>query len=140
MDRERHLALVAGPFRIALPLVDVRQIVDVGGGDAEPPPAVAEEVKGAVSLAVLFGEAPMPWRPAVVRLDAAGSDLLVSCCRLEGFFDAGPPIPLPKTVAMRWPGLLAGALVRAPEEEGAPARLYLKVDARVLVGVVEAAS
>lgn len=136
MDRARFLALVAGPFRVALPLRAVKQIVDVGGAEGAPP----DEAQGAVSLAAVFGEAPMPWRPAVVLLDVGGAELLLSCCRLEGVFEADVPLPLPKTVAMRWPGLLQGALLRAADVEGAPPLLYLQLDARVLQGVVEASS
>ena len=37
-ERERYLGADAGPYRLALPLSSVRQILDVGAGDASSKP------------------------------------------------------------------------------------------------------
>lgn len=125
---ERSLGVDAGPFRLALPLSSVRQILDVGVGDAPlDPRSLGVEP---IALATLLGASPTSTRPAVLLFDGTDAPVVLTCCRLRGVIDSPPPRPLPRTVACRWPGLLRGTLMY----DGA---LTLALDARVLMGLVE---
>ncbi len=131
----RFLGIDAGPFRLAVPLSSVRQIVDMGG--ALSAPAAANEAAHEapfISLATLLGVAPSSTssssRPAAFRID--GVDGVITCCGLRGVIDASEPRPLPQTVACRFPGLLRGTII----DDDA---LALVVDAAVLAGLIEAA-
>ncbi len=126
----RYLGANAGPFRLALPLSSVRQILDVGAGDTPLDPR-ALGVRP-ISLAKLLGAEPTSTRPAVLLFDGTSDPVVLTCCSLAGVIDAPPPLPLPKTVAVRWPGLLQGTL----DTDGG---LRLALDARVLMGLVEQA-
>lgn len=126
--RERYLSTDAGPFRLALPLSSVRQILDVGGGDTSlDPRALGVEP---ISLAELLGASPTSTRPAVLLFDGTADPVVLTCCGLRGVVDADAPRPLPRTVACRWPGLLRGTI-----DDGGI--LALALDARVLMGLVE---
>jgi hypothetical protein len=125
---ERSLGVDAGPYRLALPLSSVRQILDVGAGDAPlDPRSLGVEP---IALATLLGATPTSTRPAVLLFDGTADPVVLTCCGLRGVIDAPPPRPLPRTVACRWPGLLRGTIVHQGE-------LTLAVDARVLMGLVE---
>ncbi|MDP2339670.1 MAG: hypothetical protein Q8O67_01825 [Deltaproteobacteria bacterium] len=128
---ERYLGVDAGPFRLALPLGSVRQILDVGQGDATLDPRALGVMPH--SLAELLGEAPTSTRPAVLLFDGTDDPVVLTCCRLRGVVDAPRPRPLPQTVACRWPGLLQGTV---DGDDG----LILVLDSRVLMGLVEAQS
>jgi hypothetical protein len=132
----RFLGIDAGPFRLAVPLSSVRQIVDMGGALSAPAAANEAAANEApfISLATLLGVAPSltssSSRPAAFRID--GVDGVVTCCGLRGVIDASEPRPLPQTVACRFPGLLRGTII----DDDA---LALVVDAAVLAGLIEAA-
>ncbi len=137
----RFLGIDAGPFRLAVPLSSVRQIVDMGGALSAPAAANEAAANEAatneapfISLATLLGVAPSSTssssRPAAFRID--GVDGVVTCCGLRGVIDASEPRPLPQTVACRFPGLLRGTII----DDDA---LALVVDAAVLAGLIEAA-
>jgi hypothetical protein len=128
---ERYLALTAGPFPIALPLSAVRQILDVGGDQAEAPLDPRALGVQPISLARLLGAEPLPKRPALLLFDGHIGPVLLSACTMSGVLDGTPPRPLPRTVACRWPGLVRGLV-----DDGARPRLAL--DTRVLMGLVEA--
>lgn len=135
MARERLLALVAGTFRLAVPLTFVRQILDAGGGHGDPaldPRALGVEP---VSLAVVLGDAPRGSRPALLLVDGVSGPLLLACCAIDGVLDIDAVTPLPNTVLTRWPGLLRGTITRQDDGSGA---LVLVVDPETLVGVIEA--
>lgn len=140
---ERYLGADAGPFRLALPLSSVRQILDVGAGDASlDPRALGVEP---ISLATLLGAEPTSTRPAILLFDGTAEPVVLTCCRLRGVIDAPAPRPLPRTVACRWPGLLRGTLdggdsVGGLGGPGALGGLILAIDARVLMGLVEGAA
>ncbi len=126
---QRYFGVDAGPFRLALPLASVRQILDVGAGDAVLDPRALGVMPH--SLAELLGEAPTSTRPAVLLFDGTDDPVVLTCCRLRGVIDSAPPRPLPETVVCAWPGLLQGTL----DVDGG---LVLVLDARVLMGLVEA--
>ena len=127
---QRYLGANAGPFRLALTLSSVRQILDIGAGEASLDPR-ALGVRP-ISLAKLLGAMPTSSRPAVLLFDGTSDPVVLTCCGLAGVIDAPSPEPLPQTVAVRWPGLLQGTL---SVEDG----LRLAIDARVLMGLVEQA-
>jgi hypothetical protein len=120
--RHRYLGFDAGPFRLAAPLTAVRQIVEVG--------VAVEGTPRVRSVAEVLGEAPRGRPQALLAFDAVDGLVLLGCCALRGVIDAPPPTPLPRTVACRWPGLLAGTI----NEDGA---LTLVVDPYVLSGLLE---
>ncbi len=126
----RYLGANAGPFRLALPLSSVRQILDIGAGETPLDPR-ALGVRP-ISLAKLLGAAPTSSRPAVLLFDGTSDPVVLTCCSLAGVIDAQAPTPLPRTVAVRWPGLLQGTLML---DDG----VRLAIDARVLMGLVEQA-
>lgn len=126
--KERYLGADAGPFRLALPLSSVRQILDVGGGDAPLDPRSLGVTP--ISLAELLGAKPTSTKPAVLLFDGTADPVVLTCCGLRGVIDAAAPQPLPQTVACRWPGLLRGTV-----DDGGG--LCLALDARVLMGLVE---
>ncbi len=137
----RYLGVDAGPFRLALPLSSVRQILDVGDGDAPLDPRALGVTPH--SLAELLGELPVSTRPAVLLFDGTDDAVVLTCCALRGVIDAVAAKPLPQTVACRWPGLLGGTLDGPPDAdgnggEGGEGGLILVLDARVLMGLVEA--
>jgi len=133
-ERERYLGADAGPYRLALPLSSVRQILDVGAGDASlDPRALGVEP---ISLATLLGAEPTSSRPAILLFDGTAEPVVLTCCRLRGVIDAPSPRPLPRTVACRWPGLLRGTLDGVDGVDGIDG-LILAIDARVLMGLVE---
>jgi hypothetical protein len=126
----RYLAVEAGPFRLALPLEAVRQILDVGGEQASAPSDPRALGVTPCSLALLLGSQPSSPKPALLLFDGHSGPVLLSTCALGRVFDGVDPAPLPKTVACRWPGLIQGAL----DDAG----LRLVLDPRVLMGLVEA--
>lgn len=125
----RFLAVDAGPFALALPLGSVRQILDIGGEQAQAPTDPRALGVEPISLAALLGAEPTTPRPALLLFDGLDGPVLLSVCALVGVFDAPLPAPLPETVACKWPGLITG-IVRHEA-----ARLAL--DARFLMGLVE---
>ena len=127
-SRERYLDADAGPFRLALPLSSVRQILDAGGGNTSLDPRTLGVTP--ISLAELLGATPTSTRPAVLLFDGTADPVVLTCCGLRGVIDAAAPRPLPKTVACRWPGLLRGTI-----DDGTG--IVLAIDARVLRGLVE---
>jgi hypothetical protein len=116
---QRFLGFSAGPFRLATPIAAVRQIVE--HTDVAGPPAIA--------IAALLGAEPRGPPAALLEFDALGA-MRWGCCALRGVIDAPPPLPLPATVACRWPGLLAGTIDDGDD-------LTLVIDPRVLVGLWE---
>lgn len=137
MSAQRYLAVRAGPFRLALPLEAVRQILDVGGAQASAPSDPRALGVAPLSLARLLGSEPGPHRPALLLFDGLSGPALLSTCVLGNVIDADAPRPLPRTVACRWPGLVRGVLEDEPRTKGG---LRLVLDPRVLMGLVEAAS
>ena len=127
---ERFLGVRAGPFRLALPLGTVRQILDVGGEAASAPTDPRALGVLPVSLARLLGAEPVARRPALLLFDGHMGPVLLSTCVLGSVVDADPPRALPRTVACRWPGLVRGVI-----DDGG---LRLVLDPRVLMGLVEA--
>ncbi|MCC7109181.1 MAG: hypothetical protein IT382_07835 [Deltaproteobacteria bacterium] len=132
-DTERYLGVAAGPYSLALPLLTVRQILDVGGSSSMAPTDPRALGVAPISLAGLMDKPPLPGRPGLLLVDGHSGPVLLSVCGVSGVFDAPPPLPLPKTVACRWPGLVRGVLGSAAGQR----RLVL--DPRVLMGLVEAA-
>jgi hypothetical protein len=130
MPGVRYLAVDAGPFRLALPLEAVRQILDVGGEQAQAPSDPRALGVTPCSLAHLLGAQPSSQKPALLLFDGHTGPVLLSTCELGGVFEAANAAPLPKTVACRWPGLIKGAI----DDNG----LRLVLDERVLMGLVEA--
>ena len=130
-ERCRYLGVLAGPFRLALPLGTVRQILDVGGAQAEAPSDPRALGVLPLSLARLLGAEPAARRPALLLFDGHTGPVLLSTCVLGNVIDAPAPTPLPRTVACRWPGLIEGVI----DDAG----LRLVLDPRVLMGLVEAA-
>ena len=131
---ERFLAVDAGPIRLALPLPSVRQILDVGAGEAALDPRALGVTPH--SLAELLGAAPTSTRPALLLFDSilgAHDPIVLTCCKLRGVVDAPRPRPLPATVACTWPHLLRGTLDNA-DDDG----VILVLDASVLMGLLEA--
>ncbi|HEY1099239.1 MAG TPA: hypothetical protein VGF99_09930, partial [Myxococcota bacterium] len=94
--KERYLGADAGPFRLALPLSSVRQILDVGGGDAPLDPRSLGVTP--ISLAELLGAKPTSTKPAVLLFDGTADPVVLTCCGLRGVIDAAAPQPLPQTV------------------------------------------
>jgi hypothetical protein len=121
---QRFIGFRAGPFRLAAPITAVLQIVDGGGDGVGGGPEVR-------SLAALLGAAPLGPPTALLAFAGAAGPVLLGCCALHGELDAAPPAPLPRTVACRWPGLLAGTL---DGDEG----ITLVINPSVLVGLLEA--
>ena len=130
---ERYLGVEAGPYSLALPLLTVRQILDVGGASSTAPTDPRALGVAPISLAGLLDKPAQGARPGLLLFDGHSGPVLLSVCGVGGVFDAPAPRPLPKTVACRWPGLLRGVLAL---EAGA---LRLVLDPRVLMGLVEAA-
>ncbi len=126
---ERHLALMAGPFSVALPLTSVRQILDMGGDRSFAPTDPRDLGVRPVSLAGLLGKAPRDERPALLLFDGHTGPVLVTACVLQGVFEPGRIASLPPTVALRWPDLIRGTT----QHEG----LRLVLDPRVLMGLAE---
>src|SRR4051812_38408476 len=110
MATERYLGVEAGPFRLALPLPAVRQILDVGGEQAQAPSDPRALGVLPHSLATLLGAAPLLGRPALLLFDGHTGPVLLSTCVLGNVLDRAPPRPLPRTVACRWPGLIRGTI------------------------------
>jgi hypothetical protein len=119
---ERFVGFFAGPYSLAAPITSVRQIlaVETTADDDDVP-----------SAARLLGAEPLGRPQAVLSFDGDGGAVNVSCCKLRGVVDAEAPVPLPGTVACRYPGLLSGTI-----DDGVV--LTLVVDPRVLVGLVAA--
>jgi len=127
MQQERYLGLVAGPYRVALPLVAVRQILDVGEGTAPTDPrALGVEP---ISLARVLGATQQRDRQALLLFDGHPGLVLVTADALLGVLEAEDIKPIPDTVAIRWPGLIKGTL----QHEG----LVLILEPQVLTGLVE---
>lgn len=138
-ERQRYLGVEAGPFRLALPLETVRQILDVGGAQASAPTDPRALGVEPVSLARLLGAAPREPRPAFLLFDGHTGPVLLSTCMLGRVLDvSAAPRPLPRTVACRWPGLIRGVIEDLGEEEPAAVGLRLVLDPLVLMGLVEA--
>ena len=131
----RYLAVEAGPFRLALPLEAVRQILDVGGEQAVAPSDPRALGVLPCSLARLLGNEPRPARPALLLFDGHTGPVLLSTCILGRVLDAASPEPLPRTVACRWPGLIRGAIF---DDDAGTRDVRLVLDPRVLMGLVEA--
>lgn len=131
VSSQRFLGVRAGPFRLALPLEAVRQILDVGGDQGSAPSDPRALGVRPLSLARLLGSEPVARRPALLLFDGLSGPALLSTCVLGSVIDAAPPRPLPRTVACKWPGLIRGVLA----DDG----LRLVLDTRVLMGLVEAA-
>ena len=131
---QRYLGVRAGPFRLALPLEAVRQILDVGGEQASAPTDPRALGVLPLSLARLLDSEPVARRPALLLFDGLSGPVLLSTCVLGGVVDAATPRPLPRTVACRWPGLIRGVLHLQAQDDG----LRLIIDPRVLMGLVEA--
>lgn len=131
-DTERYLGVSAGPFSLALPLLTVRQILDVGGASSMAPSDPRALGVEPISLARLLDKPAQAGRPGLLLFDGHIGPVLLSVCGLSGVFDAPAPQPLPRTVACRWPGLVRGVL---SHPEG---KLRLVLDPRVLMGLVEA--
>jgi hypothetical protein len=130
---ERFLGVDAGPFKLALPLAAVRQILDVGAGEAALDPRALGVTP--YSLAELLGEQRKSSRPALLLFDSilgTSDPVVLTCCLLRGVIDSPTPKPLPLTVACRWPGLLRGTI-----DDGGSG-LILVLDASVLMGLLEA--
>ena len=124
---ERYLGMVAGPFRLALPIVAVRQILDAGDGSAPTDPrALGVEP---VPLANVLGAKPQGSRSALLLFDGHPGPVLLTVDRLLGVLEPHQVMPLPKTVATRWPGLVQGTL----RHDG----LVLILHPQVLIGLVE---
>jgi hypothetical protein len=128
-EKLRFLALRAGPFRVALPLTAVRQILDMGGATATTPLDPRSLGVAPVSLARVLGAEPTSEHPALLLFEGSHGPLLLTADALEGVVDAPAPRPLPSTVSMRFPALVAGTV----EHEG----LLLAFDPATLVDVVE---
>lgn len=126
---QRYLALDAGPFRVSLPLISVRQILDLGGDKGRAPMDPRALGVMPVSLARVLGAEPLQDRPALLLLDGKSGPLLLSVCRLGGVAGVARLEPLPPTVTVRYPRLLQGIIVY----EGM--RFVLEPD--VLAAVVE---
>lgn len=132
VEPERYLGVTAGPYALALPLLTVRQILDVGGASSMAPSDPRALGVAPVSLATLLEKPPCAGRPGLLLFDGHLGPVLLSVCGVSGVFGAPAPTPLPKTVACRWPGLIRGVLAREGRE------LCLVLDPRVLMGLVEA--
>lgn len=126
----RHIALTAGPFKVALPLVSIRQLLDMGGERSFAPMDPRALGVAPISLARLLGEAPISERPALLLFDGHTGPVLLTACTLDGIFEPERLDPLPPTVAVRWPDLVKGTV-----REQSLLRLVL--DPHVLMGVVE---
>jgi hypothetical protein len=129
---ERYLGVSAGPYTLALPLLTVRQILDVGGSSASAPSDPRALGVEPISLARLLDKPAQGVRPGLLLFDGHTGPVLLTVCQVAGVLDAPPPRPLPKTVACRWPGLVRGVI---ETKEGA---LRLVLDPRVLMGLLEA--
>lgn len=127
---ERLLAITAGPFRVALPLPSLRQILDLGGAHRDAPTDPRALGVTPLSLARILGAEPVSDAPALLLFDGHPGPVLLTACRLEGVFEAEKVRPLPRTVAVRWPDLIRGTC----RYRG---NLVLVLDPRVLMGVVE---
>lgn len=128
----RFIALTAGPFKVALPLVSVRQLLDAGGERSFAPMDPRALGVAPISLARLLGETPCTERPALLLFDGHTGPVLLTACVLGGIFEPkdGEIRPLPPSVAVRWPDLIRGTV----RHEGA---MRLVLDPHVLMGVVE---
>lgn len=129
----RYIALTAGPFKVALPLVSVRQLLDTGGERSLAPLDPRALGVAPISLARLLGAAPSTDRPALLLFDGHEGPVLLTACVLGGIFEPKEEDelrPLPPSVAVRWPDLIRGTL----RHEGA---MRLVLDPHVLMGVVE---
>lgn len=131
-ETDRYLGVAAGPFALALPLLTVRQILDVGGPSSMAPTDPRALGVEPISLARLLDKPAREGRPGLLLFDGHIGPVLLSVCGVSGVFDAPAPRPLPRTVACLWPGLVRGVL-SYPERT-----LRLVLDPRILMGLVEA--
>ena len=131
MGEVRLLKLTAGPFRVALPITSIRQILELGGKNtsATTDPRALGVV--AVPLAEVLGATKNPGHPALLLVDAHGGPNVIEACSLDGFLETPEVKALPGTVVTRWPGLVRGT-VRTQ------AGLWLVLEPSVLVGLIEA--
>ena len=130
-DRGRYLCLRAGPFRVALPLLSVRQILDVGGQDAQAPSDPRALGVHPVPLGEVLGVPTETQSPALLLFDGSQGPVLLSVGGIDDLVESPHVTALPETVATRWPGLIRGTVRGA-------SGLILVLDPEVLVGVVEA--
>ena len=126
---ERFLGLRAGLFPVSLPLVSVRQILDMGGATGSAPTDPRALGVAPVSLAKVLGATPDAERPALLLLDGKSGPLLLSADALDGVLDATQVTPLPPSVGIRFPGLLRGLISHDT--------MRLVLDPDVLAEVVE---
>jgi hypothetical protein len=141
----RYIGIEAGVFRVALPVTEVRQILDVGGAQRSSPFDPRALGVTPISLAALLGHAESSESPALLLFDGTDGPLVLSACRLFGVFSGPEPNPLPSSVPTRWPGLVRGS-VRGEAEGYAPGveslgeAWYLVLDLNVLFGMLEGRS
>ena len=126
-----YLGLLAGPFRVALPVKEVKQILHMEGPfdkaslDAVP-----------ISLPMLLGHPPKEKDPAYLLFEGAQSDYILSTCEVHGVFVPTQKLAV-KAVPQKWPGLNQSALWGIADLS-AQEYSYLELNLAVLFEIVEA--
>ena len=127
------VGLQAGPFRAAIPVRSIKEIVHMEGPfDEGQLPQVP------VSLATLLGQSPLHKSPGYLLFESAHQkDHILSTCEIHGVFTPKKEWPLPESLSLKWPGLVTRCLQGTPDRN-AKAGSYLALALDVLFGIVEA--
>lgn len=128
-----YLGLGAGPFRVAIPVHSVKEIVHMEG------PFDKTKLQSVpTSLAMLLGQAPQGEAPGYLLFESAQQkDHVLSACKIHGVFTPQKEWALPEQVTLKWPGLVTRCLLGTPDRNGELAS-YLALALDVLFGIVEA--
>lgn len=128
---ERFIQLRAGEYHLALPLIGVQKIIALGVQASNPSAAGKPLPPNAISLARVLGAKRAPdTEPCLLRLVGQAESTLVSCCEIEGFWEAESLEPMSGTVGIRWPGLIRGLMRKR-------GRWIVVLEPAILVGVLE---
>jgi len=126
-----YLGLSAGPFRVALPVREVSQILHLGG------PLDHKNFKTVpVSLPILLGHPQRKEHPAYLRFEGAGRNYVLSTCAIHGVFIPSQRLAV-KSLPQKWPGLNRSALWGIADRS-AKEYSYLELNLEVLFAILEA--
>ena len=129
----RFIEVRAGRYRLALPLIAIRQILDLGGGSGADDPKRLGLV--ATSLADALEETQKASNPALLLFEGQMGPQVISVCGLGKIFHVEQILPIPRTVRTRWPELLRGVIRHQAEDDGH--RFWVAIDPAVMISIVE---